>query len=131
MSTAHLALNYRPQGVTGDPLRVARPGLKSLNYLASVGVLHGVGCEIRHRSSTTFRDPPPECSPLVSTHTPNAARTADKQIHPQILMSLLVYLHAGVPEPANKCPHTARVPEYMYGMQAIPQAYPYSAHCRL
>ena len=34
MSTAHLALNYRPQGVTGDvPLRVARPGLKSLNYL--------------------------------------------------------------------------------------------------
>ena len=46
-------------------------------------------------------------------------------------MSLLVYLHAGVPEPANKCPHTARVPEYMYGMQAIPQAYPYSAHCRL
>ena len=33
MSTAHLALNYRPQGVTGDPLRVARPGLKSLNDL--------------------------------------------------------------------------------------------------
>jgi hypothetical protein len=33
MSTAHLAFNYRPQGVTGDPLRVARPGLKLLNYL--------------------------------------------------------------------------------------------------
>ena len=38
MSTAHLALsrravNYRPQGVTGDSLRVARPGLKSPNYL--------------------------------------------------------------------------------------------------
>ena len=34
MSTAHLALNYRPQGVTGDPQRVARPGLKSLNYIS-------------------------------------------------------------------------------------------------
>ena len=36
MSTAHLALNYRPQGVTGDPLRVARPGLNLRTALPKV-----------------------------------------------------------------------------------------------
>ena len=64
MSTAHLALKYhRPQGVTGDPLRVATD-LASNRSTTSVGV-HGVGCEIRPRSSTTFRDPPPEYNPPV------------------------------------------------------------------
>ena len=49
MSTAHLALNYRPQGVTGDPLRVARPGLKSLNYLGYFtgwAVKFGIGAQL-------------------------------------------------------------------------------------
>ena len=51
MSTAHVALNYRPQGVTGDPLRVARPGLKSLNYLGRVyftgwAVKFGIGAQL-------------------------------------------------------------------------------------
>ena len=50
MSTAHLALNYRPQGVTGDPLRVARPGLKSLNYLGRCSrgraVKFGLGAQL-------------------------------------------------------------------------------------
>ena len=59
MSTAHLALNYRPQGVTGD----------LASSTTSVGV-HGMGCEIRPRSSTTtFRDRPPEYNPLVLTQT--------------------------------------------------------------
>ena len=50
MSTAHLALNYRPQRVTGDLLRVARLGLKSLNYLRSVftgwAVKFGLGAHL-------------------------------------------------------------------------------------
>ena len=58
MSTAHLALNYRPQGVTGDPLRVARPGLTNRST-TSVGVLHGVGCEIRHRGAQLLSETHP------------------------------------------------------------------------
>ena len=54
MSTAHLALNYRPQGVTGDPLRVARPGLKSLNYISRCSRGGLVKFGLVGRSSTNY-----------------------------------------------------------------------------
>ena len=83
MSTAHLALNYRPQRVTGDLLRVARLGLKSLNYLRSVftgwAVKFGLGA---HLLSETHPLAPAEYLRSTQPHslgTENHARTLRRQ----------------------------------------------------